>query len=140
VRILADAPPASIYADEMRLRQAIDNLVDNAIRHTPAGGTVQIRGEAGGGVVRVIVEDDGPGFPSGFEEEALEPFSRARISGAPRHATGGKDAQHEGAGLGLAIARVIAAGHGGNVTAENRAGRGARVTLSITGRHDRSDS
>jgi signal transduction histidine kinase len=100
---------------------------------------VQIRGEVGDGIVRVVVEDDGPGFPSGFEEEALEPFSRARISGALRHDTGCQDAEHERVGLGLAIARVIAAGHGGKVTAENRPGRGARVTLSITGRRVLSD-
>ncbi|MEP7060292.1 MAG: ATP-binding protein [Actinomycetota bacterium] len=123
VRLLVDAAPLSVSVDEIRVRQAVDNLIDNAVRHTPAQGCVEVRADrAGDANVEVVVEDSGAGFAPGFLDAAFEPFARGeadRATGAP------------GAGLGLAIVRVIATAHGGSVSASNRVGGGARLALVL---------
>jgi signal transduction histidine kinase len=113
----ASAADGSVELDEVRMSQAIGDLIDNAIRHTPAGGSVSITGALSDGTATIVVEDTGPGFPSDVLARAFEPF-----------AAGSND---HGAGLGLAIVRAIAEGHGGTATAENRPGGGARVTVTF---------
>jgi signal transduction histidine kinase len=120
IRLEVDTSAISAELDPVRLRQAVDNLVDNALRHTPRKGTVRIAAIRVDSNVRIVVEDTGPGFPDGFRERAFEPF----MSGIPN----GGDA---GSGLGLAIVRAIAEGHGGSVVAENRPGGGARVIMLL---------
>jgi len=124
VRISTSSPDAYVPIDGVRVRQAVDNLVDNAVRHSRAGGAVALRAEIGGGVATIVVTDDGQGFPAGFAEHAFEPFRRASSDRRD-----GGDAG--GAGLGLAIVRAIAQSHGGTVRAENRPEGGARVTLTL---------
>lgn len=126
VRIESDAPKRHVVVDGMRLREAIDNLLDNAVRHTPAGGSVRVRAEVEEETLSIVVEDDGPGFCGGFEQEAFEPFARGAAATRTQSNTG-----YEGAGLGLAIVRAITQGHGGTVTAQNRPEGGARLTLTI---------
>ena len=113
------APQGQLRLDGIRLRQALDGLLDNALGHTAPGGSIVLWGERSAGLVRLGVQDTGCGFRPEFLPHAFEPFSR--------HAAGGRD----GAGLGLAIVRAIAEAHGGSVQAGNRAEGGASVTIDI---------
>ena len=121
-------------ADAGRLRQAVDNLIDNAIRHAPVGSTVEVTGMVGprSGRMGLVIEvrDHGPGFPADFLPHALERFRRA---GAGRSRADG------GAGLGLAIVTSIVRAHGGRVVADNHPAGGARVRIELP-REPRTDS
>lgn len=119
VRLEVDAQEARVHLDPDRLRQALDNLLDNALRTAPRGTSVCIQAGRDDAQVIVCVTDAGPGFPAGLLTTAFEPFSRGTS------ATG----DDGGAGLGLAIVRAVAVGHGGDATVENVSGGGARVEL-----------
>jgi signal transduction histidine kinase len=106
--------------DADRLRQAIENLVDNGIRHAGTGGTVEVAVERDDGRLRISVTDSGPGFSDAILDRAFEPF--ARVDG---------DGSGEGAGLGLTIVRAVAEAHGGSVAARNLEGGGAAVSLDL---------
>jgi signal transduction histidine kinase len=111
----ADGLQAEI--DPLRMRQAVGNLVDNALRH--GAGPVVVGATREGGDLVLSVADAGPGFPADFVDRAFLRFSRAD----PSRGRGGS-------GLGLAIVRAIARGHGGDASIGN--GReGARVALRI---------
>src|SRR5581483_10745869 len=112
-----------VRVDPLRVRQVIVNLLDNALRHTPAGSGVRLLVERPRSGVRITVEDSGPGFPDDVLVRAFEPFSRG-----PSSATG-----DGGAGLGLAIVMAVALIYGGSATAENLPGGGARVTVNLVG-------
>ncbi|MEU8664138.1 sensor histidine kinase [Actinoplanes philippinensis] len=106
----------------MRLRQAVGNLVGNAIRHTPAGGTVTVHARREADQLVIDVTDTGPGIP--VEQQALvfERFWRAEKSRSRR--TGGS-------GLGLPIVRKLVEAHGGTVTLVSTPGHGATFTLRL---------
>jgi signal transduction histidine kinase len=110
------------WVDADRLRQAIDNLLDNAIRMAPPASEVAIRGYLEKGSMVIEVSDCGPGFPDSFLPEAFERFRRADT--ARGRASGG-------AGLGLAIVRAIAEAHGGHAQATNRQSGGATVRIIV---------
>jgi two-component system OmpR family sensor kinase len=110
------------YVDPTRFRQAVGNLLDNAVRHSPRGGTITVGVTARDGSLLLEVADAGEGFPEGFAARALEPFARAEPS---RSRAGG------GTGLGLAIVRAVAEAHGGTASIRNLPGGGAAVTLEI---------
>jgi hypothetical protein len=124
----------AVVADATRLRQAVDNLIGNALRHAPPGSTVEVSGrpEAGPDPAGVVIEvrDHGPGFPADFLPHAFERFRRA--DAARSRAEGG-------AGLGLAIVDSIIRAHGGWVLAGNHPGGGARVWIELP-REPRGDS
>jgi heavy metal sensor kinase len=109
--------------DELRLRQAIGNLLENALRSTPPGGTVTVAAARDDGTLRIEVRDTGEGFPPGSLPGAFEAFARAEA------ARGG---ERGGAGLGLAIVRAVAEAHGGRVEASNAPGGGAIVVMDLT--------
>lgn len=111
-----------LWADPVRLRQAVDNLVTNAIRHTPAGGTVSVTGREDGGWVRIDVTDTGTGIDADDLPYVFDRFWRAEKSRSRR--TGGS-------GLGLAIARHLAEAHGGTATAAATPGHGSTFTLRL---------
>ena len=113
-----------VDVDELRIRQALGNLLENALRHTPSGGRVTIDATRRDGALRVEVRDTGEGFPDGSLPGVFEAFARPDAS---RTRTEG------GAGLGLAIVRAIAEAHGGTVEAANLPGGGAAVVLTIPG-------
>jgi signal transduction histidine kinase len=123
--LLVEAPEATLLLDSAILRRALDNLVQNAIRHTPAGGTITLRAthlradhlRAGhdGDWLRIDVADSGPGVPDELRATLFEPF----VTG---HA--------DGTGLGLAIAREMAEAHGGSLTL-TRAAEHAVFTLKV---------
>jgi signal transduction histidine kinase len=105
----------------MRLRQAVDNLLDNAIRHGPqAGGLIRVEAAVSGEVATVVMENSGPGFAEDLLPRAFEAFVRGD----------GDVTSQPGAGLGLAIVRAVAQAHGGTVTATNVPG-GARLTMTL---------
>ena len=107
-----------LVGDRGRLEQALENLVDNALRH--GAGTVRMDARAANGVVVLMVSDEGAGFPPDFAAHAFERFSRADTA-----RTG------SGAGLGLAIADAIARAHGGTAHAANAAEGGVDVWISL---------
>ncbi|MGY1630723.1 sensor histidine kinase [Geodermatophilus sp. SYSU D01186] len=113
---------AVIRGDPAGVERAVANLVDNALRHTPDGGTVTVDVQATGSAgAQVAVSDTGPGVPADRLPGLFDRFSRV------------DDARHEpgGAGLGLAIVAAVATAHGGAVTAANAASGGLTVTLAL---------
>ena len=116
-------PAPDVDAD--RIRQAVDNLVGNALRFAPAGTVIVLAARAAGPDLDIEVSDDGPGFPAGFLPHAFERFARP---------DSGRSRGDGGAGLGLAIVRAIAAAHGGVATAANRPGGGRRGQAAPAGR------
>jgi len=118
-----DVPPGTCAdVDPDRIRQAVDNLIDNALRFAPRGSVIVLAARAADGGLDIEVSDDGPGFPAGFLPHAFERFARP---------DSGRSRGDGGAGLGLAIVRVIAAAHGGVATAGNKPGGGAVVRLRL---------
>ena len=119
------AGTAIVLGDESRLARLIDNLVDNAISFSPPGGLVEIRAAAVGSDVLVSIEDEGPGVPADAREAIFNRFHSIR----PEEDFG----RHSG--LGLAIARAIVDGHGGQIFVEDRHdGRaGARFVVRFPG-------
>jgi signal transduction histidine kinase len=112
-----------LQADPDRLRQAVDNLLDNATRHAAPGGVVELSATTPRpGTVAVAVADDGPGFPPEFLPHAFERFHRAEAS---------RSRDVGGAGLGLSIVLAIARAHAGCVVAANRPDGGAVVTIEL---------
>ena len=110
VSLDADAP-VHVLGSPVALGRVIRNLIDNGIRHAPAGSTVRVSVTAErGAVVRVV--DDGPGFPADFREHAFERFTRADPS---------RNRQSGGGGLGLAIARGLVEAHGGEIWIDDAA-------------------
>jgi two-component system OmpR family sensor kinase len=125
------AGPLPVSADPGRLRQVLDNLLGNAVRHAPPGSTVEVTGrpaaaasQRGGRqrMVAVEVRDHGPGFPPEFLPHAFGRFQRA--DRARSRADGGT-------GLGLAIVASIVRAHGGTAIAGNDPGGGARIRIEL---------
>lgn len=125
VRLDIIEPPSSvqIVADPAKLGQVIANLLNNALRHTPAGGTVLLSGARVGDQLVIKVIDDGEGIDAADLPHIFERFYRADKARA--HST-------QGTGIGLTISRAIALAHGGTLTAHSAgAGRGATFTLRL---------
>jgi two-component system OmpR family sensor kinase len=120
VRLRISGSNVRACVDGDRVRQATENLVDNALRHTPRGGEVELRAERDDSRLRIVVSDSGSGFPEDLLDRAFEPFARAD-----------DDREGDGAGLGLTIVRAVAESHGGAATARNLDGGGASVTLDL---------
>jgi signal transduction histidine kinase len=122
VQIEAEVPEElpPVEMDGVRVEQALQNLMANAVQHSPRGSTVWVRGKVDEGRdepgIRCTVDDEGPGLPEGESSRIFEPFFSRRKGGT---------------GLGLCIVQRVAEAHGGEVTAENRPGAGARFTLVL---------
>jgi signal transduction histidine kinase len=109
-----------VRGDSERLRQVLGNLIDNAVKYSPAGEPVEVRLTPSDGVVRIAVSDRGPGIKSDDQRVIFEKFGR--VSG-----TGSKP----GTGLGLFIARSITEAHGGTLAVSSAPGRGATFTVTL---------
>ena len=120
VRLRTSGSGVRARVDADRVRQAVENLVDNGLRHAGRGGSVEVRVDRDGDQLRIVVTDSGPGFAGDLLDGAFEPFARAE---------GGREG--DGAGLGLTIVRAVAEAHGGSATARNVEGGGAAVSLEL---------
>jgi signal transduction histidine kinase len=116
---LTDAPPV-IQADEQELHVALSKLVENAVQHTPRGGTVTLRTETRGEHAIVEVGDTGSGISEEDLPHVFERFYR-----------GDKARTSRGAGLGLSIAQKIVEAHGGTVEVESVEGRGSTFKVRL---------
>jgi PAS domain S-box-containing protein len=125
IEVLTSVPPVlpPIAGDEGRLQQIVWNLLANAIKFTPRGGTVTLRIVHTGSVVRLTVTDTGEGIDRAFLPYVFEPFRQADSS---------TTRPHGGIGLGLAIVRSLVELHGGRIRATSKGkGRGATFTLEL---------
>ncbi|CAN5416848.1 ATP-binding protein [soil metagenome] len=119
--VLDHCEVSEVWGSADRLRQAVDNVLVNALHFSPDGGVVSVRGGRMGSMVEVVVIDEGPGFPPDFLPVAFERFRRADPA---------RNRQVGGSGLGLAIVAGIMRAHRGSATATNLpTGPGARVSL-----------
>lgn len=112
-----------IQADHARLRQSLNNLLENAIRHTPAGGVVTMQAEQLPGELQLRVVDTGEGIPVEHLEHVFDRFYRVDAA---------RSREMGGSGLGLAIVQAITEAHGGRVTVESAGkGQGSRFTIHL---------
>ena len=109
----------AVHGDPDKLAQLFMNVLENAVKHSPHGSTIQVRGERDDGAVVVRVRDAGSGLPQGAQARLFQRFYR------------GDNAQRNGAGLGLAIAQAIAQAHGGTIHASNVNGGGAEFAVRL---------
>ncbi|HEX5949857.1 MAG TPA: ATP-binding protein, partial [Actinomycetota bacterium] len=120
VTLDATLDPAPAQADPERLRQVVVNLLSNALRHTPAGGRIEVSTCATDGGATLEVLDSGPGIAPEDLPHVFERFYR----GAGAKGT-------SGSGIGLAVAAELVAAHGGSIEARNREGGGAVFTVRL---------
>ena len=124
LHLTASHETLDVVVDAMRIEQVLANLLDNALRHTPAGGSVTVGARRGAGDIRIDVSDTGEGISPGQLSMIFERFYRADPSRVS--ADGG------GSGLGLTIARAIIADHGGTIEASSAgSGRGTTFTIHL---------
>jgi signal transduction histidine kinase len=121
VRVAADLPAEGLVAqaNAEKVQRVLFNLIQNAIRHTPADGSVTVRARPLGGGVEVEVDDEGEGVPAEVGDRVFEPFYR-----------GDSARTEEGAGLGLAISKAIVEAHGGRIWLE-RGAPGTKVRFTL---------
>jgi len=121
LRLAIEAHATTVEADPDKLRSIVDNLISNAIKFTPPGGTITVRARAEGGEAIIDVVDTGPGIPAEERESIFNLFFRGRTKA---------ESSVKGSGLGLAIARELVEAHGGHIAVVG-GGRGGhfRVTL-----------
>lgn len=127
VGLNVDERLGAFFGDRRRLRQILTNLVGNAVKFTEAGeirirASLEVEKAGGNQIVRVSVEDTGPGIDPGRLEEVFQPFTQASPTSG---------SSTEGTGLGLAISERLARLMGGGITVSSRLGQGSAFTLSI---------
>jgi PAS domain S-box-containing protein len=122
--IRIDVAPLVASVDGAKVERIIENLVSNALRHTPENADIWVRADGRDGGVLLVVEDDGPGIPEELKEEIFEPFRQAP----------GSAAEHSpGVGVGLSLVRRFAELHGGRAWVEDRDGGGASFHVFLPG-------
>jgi signal transduction histidine kinase len=121
IQLRCEALPGSgeVLADADRMQLVFDNLLANAIRHSPEGGTVTVRAMATDGEVRFEVSDDGPGIPAEYHQAIFEKYFQM------------PDTPPGGAGLGLFIAKEIVEAHRGAIGVESEPGKGTRFWFTL---------
>ena len=121
VSVPPDLPP--VWLDPVEIGEALYNLIENAAKYAAPGTRIDVDVRQAGDHVSISVSDRGPGLPPSALPHVFDPFYRAiDDSGAPRPG---------GLGLGLAVVKGLVEAHGGRVSVENRAGGGARFTLTL---------
>jgi signal transduction histidine kinase len=121
ITVALDQPaPVEAQADAIRLGQAINNLLDNALKYTPAGGSVMLAARTEPRAALITVTDNGPGVPLHEREAIFRRLYRGDTSRSQR-----------GLGLGLSMVKAVVEAHGGTVTADDAPGGGARFTVRL---------
>ena len=121
IAVTLDQPDAAeLSADSIRLGQAINNLLDNALKYTPSGGSVRLAVRAEPRAVTFTITDNGPGIPVAEREAIFRRLYRGDSSRSQR-----------GLGLGLSMVKAIVEAHGGTVTVDDAPGGGARFVVRI---------
>ncbi|KUN00573.1 histidine kinase [Streptomyces yokosukanensis] len=126
VRLTGDCPPTTAWADPVTLSSALDAVIDNAVKFTPDGGTVEVVVASNGDMSTVVVTDTGPGLT---DEELARVGDRFWRSGRHQNV--------KGSGLGLSISRALLTAGGGAITYAHHEPRGLRVTVTVP-RHGES--
>jgi signal transduction histidine kinase len=111
--------PIQVCCDRSQIETALINLLENALKFTPAGGQVQVGASGDVAAVEIWVKDNGPGIPTDELPHVFERFYR------------GRQVIGEGSGLGLAIAQSIVHAHGGQVDVVSQVGVGSRFTIKL---------
>ncbi|HAP67229.1 MAG TPA: hypothetical protein DCQ99_05415 [Nitrospinae bacterium] len=119
--ILSEDIPV-IAADDGKLRQVVSNLMSNAVKYTPKGGTITISADKKGKYVEVCVEDTGPGISKEYHKKIFEKFVQVQ---------NGKERVKKGTGLGLPIVKYIIEHLGGRVWVESEEGKGAKFLFIL---------
>jgi two-component system sensor histidine kinase KdpD len=122
VRVDLPADMPLILVDGSLFEQALTNLLENAVRYTPAGSRIEIAATKAGDQVEIRISDNGPGLPAGMENRVFEKFFQG-----DRRAPDSR----RGVGLGLAICKGIVEAHGGTIVARNRPQGGAEFTIRL---------
>lgn len=122
IRVAVD--PITVSIDAAKAERILENLISNAIRHTPDGTPISIRAVGQDGGVLIVVEDEGPGIPAELHEAVFEPF---------RQAPGSSSEHSPGVGVGLSLVRRFAELHGGRAWLEDREGGGSSFHVFLPG-------
>jgi two-component system sensor histidine kinase BaeS len=120
--IEADENLSAVNVDEDRMTQVLVNLLDNALRYTPAGGQISLTARSAAGSVELIVKDSGPGIPEEDMQHLFERFYRADKS---------RQREEGGSGLGLAIAKSLVESQGGQIQVESKPVEGAKFIIRL---------
>jgi two-component system sensor histidine kinase BaeS len=120
LRLTTQLEPVAVEADPARLEQIARNLLGNALKFTPSGGSVTVSVAAANSAARLVVEDSGPGIPEDELPHVFERFWRGRSGRAST-----------GSGIGLAVVAELTRAHGGRIEAASRPGGGARFTVTL---------
>ena len=123
--------PVIVTGDDLRLRQAVANLVRNALVHTPAGSPVEVALLALNGHAEIDVIDHGPGVPAAQRERIFERFHRSDPT---------RSRDQGGSGLGLSIASAVVAAHGGRISVDDTPGGGATFRIELPAPEERAMS
>jgi nitrogen-specific signal transduction histidine kinase len=121
VHVVVGQAAGIIKGDRLRLRQVLIILVDNALRFTPEGGSIELSARVSGRAVTVTVRDNGRGIPAEHMEHLFERF----------YQSGSRHDDDQGNGLGLSIAKSLAEAHGGTIHIDSQVGEGTRVTIQL---------
>ena len=121
VRLTADGAGA-VWGDPARVRQVLLALLDNALKHTPAGGTIHVEAQPQGKQVHITVEDTGSGIAPEHQTRVFERFYQV---------DGARSQDKSGSGLGLTIAQALVEAQGGLIRVESQVGQGTRVTVLL---------
>ena len=120
---------AALSADPVLLRVLLANLISNAIRFTPDGGTIKLSASEAGGLVHISVQDTGIGIDPAFHGAIFEQFFE--VADVLHHSSGEYEFRSAGLGLGLAAAQAIALAHGGKIEVKSVLGAGSTFTLRL---------